>query len=198
VRRDVERLVSETERVFGRCDALINSAGIPGGGSFEEVTVEEIERVTAINFVGVLRCTKLFLPLVLESRGHIVNIASVAGRYAIPGSAVYSATKHAIVALSEVLYQELRPRGVMVTSVNPGLVATEGFPMTEVLHGPYRRFVMRPESVASVIVDVIRRRRGPEITVPRWLGGFQIFRVVAPPMYRSVLARIARNRAPQS
>jgi uncharacterized protein len=193
---DVERLVAETEGTFGGCDVLVNNAGVPGG-SFNELTLEQIERVTAINYLGVLRCTKLFLPMLLTSRGHIVNIASIAGRYAIPGSSVYTATKHAIAGFSESLYQELAPRGVMVTSVNPGLVVTEGFPMTDVLRGPYRPFVMRPERIADVIVEVVRRRKGPEISVPRWIGAFQIFRIIAPPLYRSVIARIARSRAPR-
>lgn len=193
---DVERLVAETEGTFGGCDVLVNNAGVPGG-SFNELTLEQIERVTAINYLGVLRCTKLFLPMLLTSRGHIVNIASIAGRYAIPGSSVYTATKHAIAGFSESLYQELAPRGVMVTSVNPGLVVTEGFPMTDVLRGPYRPFVMRPERIADVIVEVVRRRKGPEISVPRWIGAFQIFRIIAPPLYRSVIMRIARSRAPR-
>jgi short-subunit dehydrogenase len=193
---DVERLVAETEGTFGGCDVLVNNAGVPGG-SFNELTLEQIERVTAINYLGVLRCTKLFLPMLLTSRGHIVNIASIAGRYAIPGSSVYTATKHAIAGFSESLYQELAPRGVTVTSVNPGLVVTEGFPMTDVLRGPYRPFVMRPERIADVIVEVVRRRKGPEISVPRWIGAFQIFRIIAPPLYRSVIVRIARSRAPR-
>ena len=194
--RDIERLVAETASRFGRCDVLVNNAGVPGGGSFEALSMEQIDRVTAINYLGVLRCTKLFLPMMLESRGHIVNIASVAGRYAIPGSPVYSAAKHAVVGLSESLYHELASRGVMVTCVNPGLVATEGFPMKDVLQGPYRRFVMSPERIASVIVEAIRFRKGPEISVPRWLGGFQIFRLLVPRLYRTVAARIARRRAP--
>lgn len=192
---DVKNLVAETERTFGRCDVLVNNAGVPGGGTFEEVTIEQIERVTATNYLGALRCAKLFLPMLLESHGHIVNVGSVAGRYAIPGSAVYTATKHAIVGLSEALYQELAPRGVMVTSVNPGLVATEGFPMTEVLRGPFRPFVMEPRRIAAVIVKVVRGRKGPEVSVPRWLGGFQIARMIAPQLYRRAMARIARRRA---
>ncbi len=196
VRGDVERLAAETERTFGRCDVLINNAGVPGGGSFGELTMERIEQVTDTNYVGVLRCTKLFLPMVLESRGHIVSVASIAGRYAIPGSSVYTAAKHAVVAFSESLYQELAPRGVMVTAVNPGLVSTEGFPMTELLRSPYRRLVMRPERIAAAIIEVIRHRKGPEISIPRWLGGFQIFRIITPSLYRSVLARIARTRSP--
>jgi NAD(P)-dependent dehydrogenase (short-subunit alcohol dehydrogenase family) len=193
---DVENLVSQTERKFGRCDVLVNNAGIPGGGTFENLTLDQIERVTATNYLGVLRCTKLFLPAVLASRGHIVNVASIAGRYAFPGSAVYTAAKHALVGLSESLYHELAPRGVMVTSVNPGLVATEGFPMRDLLRSPYRRFVMKPDRIAAVIVDVIRRRKGPEVSVPRWLGGFQLVRLIAPPLYRGAVARIARRRAP--
>ena len=87
-----------------------------------------------------------------------MNVASMAGRFAIPGSAVYSATKHAVVAFSEALYYEIRSTGVVVTAVNPGLVATERFPHADV---PGRRLtVMPPERIAGVIVDVVRARTG--------------------------------------
>jgi short-subunit dehydrogenase len=193
---DVEGLRAHVDREHGRCDVLVNNAGVPGGGRFADLTLEQIETVTATNYLGVLYCTKVLLPDLLESRGHAVNVASLAGRYALPGAAVYTAAKHAVVALSESLYYELRERGVMVTSINPGLVETEGFPMTELKRDPVaRNFIMRPERVARVIVDVIRRRRGPEVSVPRWLASPQAFRVLAPPLYRAALARLVGGRA---
>lgn len=197
--REIAALRDEVEGTLGRCDVLVNNAGIPGGGPFAEVPLEQLERVTATNYLAVLRCTKLFLPLLLRSRGHVVNVASLAGRYAIPGSAAYSAAKHAVVALSESLHHELRPRGVAVTVVNPGLVATEGFPHEDLRDHPrLRRLVLRPERVAEAILDVVRRRRGPEVSVPRWQGAFQAARVLAPPLYRAGLARIAgRRREPR-
>jgi short-subunit dehydrogenase len=197
----VEALRDQVLSKHGRCDVLVNNAGIPGGGAFAETSLERIERVNRVNFLGVLTCTKIFLPMLLASKGHVVNIASLAGRYALPGAAVYAATKHAVVAFSESLYHELATDGVMVTSVNPGIVATEGFfPEDSPLWKDpvVSRFVMPPEKVAEVVVSVVRGRKGPEVSVPRWLGGPQAFRVLTPPLYRAAVRRLVGSRARRS
>jgi short-subunit dehydrogenase len=194
--RDIEALRRHVDREHGRCDVLVNNAGIPGGGRFEELTLEQIDRVTDVNYRSVLLSSKVFLPMLLASGGHLVNVASLAGRYALPGAPAYTAAKHAVVAFGESLYHELRPRGVMVTSVNPGLVETEGFPMTELKRDPLaRRFIMRPERVAREILRVIRERKGPEVSVPRWLAAPQAFRVLTPPLYRAAVRSLVDNRA---
>ena len=172
------RVVKEA---FGGCDVLINNAGIPGGGVFDELSYEQIEKVVRVNVLGVMYGTRAFLPGMLKrGRGHVVNVASLAGRYAAPGVAVYTATKHAVVAFSESLYYDAQPRGVLVTAVNPGFVSTEGFPQG---HLP-DRLVMRPERVARAIVKIVRDGIAPEYSVPRWLGPLQAFRVLTPPLYR--------------
>lgn len=199
VAADVSR-VGEVEALrdrLDRLDVLVNNAGVPGGGAFAEVALDRLRTVAEINFLGVVVCTKVLLPLLEGSRGHIVNVASLAGRYALPGAAVYSATKHAVVALSESLYHELAPREVMVTVINPGLVATEGFlpadsPVWK--EAWIRPFIMRPERIAAVIADAIRGRRGPEISVPRWLAAPQAARVLAPALYRAALRRLVGSR----
>jgi uncharacterized protein len=192
---DLERLRDAVAERHGRCDVLVNNAGVPGGGWFADLTIEQLRLVTETNYLSVLFGTKIFLPLLLESRGHVVNVASLAGRYALPGAAAYTASKHAVVGLSEALYHELAPRGVMVTSVNPGLVETEGFPMTEVKRDPVlRRFVMRPERIAREIVRVIRDRRGPEVSIPRWLAAPQAFRVLTPPLFRAGVRGVVGRR----
>jgi short-subunit dehydrogenase len=109
----------------------------------------------------------------------------------VPGSAVYSATKHAVVALSEALYHEMRPRGVVVTAVNPGLVSTERFPHTDAIQKG--RPVMKPERIAEAIVKIVREGIGPEYSVPRWLAAMQVFRVLTPGLYRFGLSRAARG-----
>lgn len=198
-KRDLKSLVDDVSSAFGRCDVLVNNAGIPGGGRFDRITMRQIDAVTATNYLSVLWATKLFLPVLLEAKGHVVNVASLAGRYALPGAAVYSATKHAVVALSESLYYELKPKGVMVTAVNPGLVTTEGFPHDRLRsHQRFAGFLMTSDRVADVIVDVIRKRRGPEVSVPRWQGGLQAFRVLAPPLYRAALSRLVDGRATEA
>jgi NADP-dependent 3-hydroxy acid dehydrogenase YdfG len=166
---------------FGRCDALVNNAGIPGGGRFADLSDEQIDRVMTVNALGVMRCTKAFLPMMLErASGHVVNVGSLAGRFAAPGASVYTASKHAVVAFGEALSYELAPRGIRVTTVNPGFARTEGFPMT----GMPRALVLDADRVARVIVDVVRRDRGPEVDVPRGMGVFEAFRVLTPPLYR--------------
>lgn len=189
---DLEHLRDRTLDEFGGCDVLVNNAGIPGGGWFEDVDAERIERVVRVNVLGVMFGTKVFLPPMLErGRGHIVNVASLAGRFAAPGAAVYGASKHAVVAFSEALFYELAPKGILVTAVNPGFSPTEGFPLT----GAPAPIKLDPDRVARVIVDVVRRGRAPEVSIPRAVAAMQAFRVVTPPLYRwgmrSIALRIA-------
>jgi NAD(P)-dependent dehydrogenase (short-subunit alcohol dehydrogenase family) len=188
----LEQLTALRDRVagtFGRCDVLVNNAGIRGGGPFEQADLEYLDRVLDVNLRAVVRGTKLFLPMMLErGRGHVVNVASLAGRIVPPGAAVYGATKHGVVAFSEALYYELGPKGILVTSVNPGFSPTEGFPPT----GPT---VIRvdPDDVAALIVDVVRRGIAPEISIPRPLAALQAFRVLTPPLYRWGVGTVSRR-----
>jgi short-subunit dehydrogenase len=178
---DLQALRDRVGEAFGRCDVLINNAGIPGGGRFEDLSLEQIERVIQVNLLGVLFCTKAFLPMMLEQgAGHIVNVGSLAGRYAAPGASVYSASKHGVVAFSEALYYELAPRGILVTSVNPGFAATEGFPQGRLPPA----LVMPAEKVARVIVQVVKDGKAPEVSVPRGMSLWQAFRILTPPLYR--------------
>jgi short-subunit dehydrogenase len=190
---DLEHLRDRTLEVHGRCDVLVNNAGIPGGGMFEDVDLERLERVIAVNVLAVVRASKLFLPAMLEQRrGHIVNIASLAGKFATPGAAAYGASKHAVIAFSEALYHELGPKGILVTSVNPGFSPTESFPMT----GAPSLVLLDPDRVARTIVDVVRKGRAPEISIPRGIAALEVFRVLTPPVYRWVLGRVTERFAP--
>jgi short-subunit dehydrogenase len=97
-----------------------------------------------------------------------------------------------VVAFSEALYYELMPRGIVVTAVNPSLVATETFPHRDILQ---RRpgMLIQPERVGDAIVEVIRKGKGPEVSIPRWLASFQAIRVLAPPLYRFGLTRAVKR-----
>ena len=189
----VEGLAQRVRDQFGRCDILVNNAGVPGGGRFADLSIEDLERVIRINYLGVLYGTKAFLPMMVEAgRGHIVNVASLAGRFALPGAAVYTSTKHAVVALSEALHFELSPLGVQVTVVNPGTVATEGFPHRDMAKKG-SRLLMPPERVADVIVKVVEKGKAPEVSVPRALAALQIFRLLTPSFYRFALQRAVKR-----
>lgn len=189
---DIEALRDRTTAAFGRCDVLVNNAGLAGGGRFEDQDAELVERLIDTNVLGVMLCTMTFLPMMVDAgRGHVVNVASLAGRFASPGAAVYGASKHAVVAFSEALYHELAPRAILVTSVNPGFSRTEGFPM----RGTRGGLLLDPDRVAKLIVDVVRRGRAPEVSIPRWPSALQAFRVLTPPLYRWGMGLAARRRS---
>ncbi len=178
---DLRILRGVVQEALGPVDIVVNNAGIPGGGEFATLDDDEIRRVVEVNLLGVMYGTRVFLPSMLaRGHGHIVNIASLAGRFATPGASVYTATKHAVVAFSESVNYEVESRMVHVTAVNPGFVATEGFPA----HGVPARAVMPAARVAEAVVRVVRDGIAPEYSVPRWVSPFQVFRVLTPPLYR--------------
>ncbi|SRR6266542_4628829 len=191
-RSQIESMAERVQSEYGRCDVLVNNAGIPGGGPFAELSDKQVERIVGVDYLAVVWCTKAFLPTMLHSgRGHIVNVASLAGRFPVPGSSLYSSAKHAVVAFSEALHYEVAPRGLRVTAVNPGLVATEGFPHADAVERG--RKVLAPEAVARLIVRVVETGKAPEVSIPRWLATLQAVRVLAPPLYRLGLRAAARG-----
>lgn len=180
-REQLAALPSVVKEAFGPCDILVNNAGLPGGGAFADLTYEQIERLVDVNVLGVMYGSRAFLPgMIKRGRGHILNIASLAGRFATPGAAVYGATKHAVIAFSEALHYEVERHGVRVTAVNPAFVATEGFPQKDL--DPH--LVLSMDRVTATVVRAIRDEIAPEISVPRWISPLQAFRVLTPPLYR--------------
>jgi short-subunit dehydrogenase len=193
-RKELARLPVIVEELLGPADIVVNNAGVPGGGNFADLTHEQIQNVVDVNLMGVLHATRAFLPPMLaRGHGHIVNVASLAGLFATPGSAVYSATKHAVVAFSEALNYDTAPRNVLVTSVNPGFVHTEGFPAERVP----RAVRLEVDQVADAIVKVVKKDIAPSYSIPRWLSPFQLFRILTPPLYRWGV-RIARSIKPST
>jgi NAD(P)-dependent dehydrogenase (short-subunit alcohol dehydrogenase family) len=109
----------------GRIDVLVNNAGIGVHGTVEELPLAEFRQAMETNFFGALRCIQAVVPAMRERRsGCIINVTSVAGRLAISPQAPYAASKWALEAASEALAQELKPFGVRVVIVEPGVIAT--------------------------------------------------------------------------
>jgi NAD(P)-dependent dehydrogenase (short-subunit alcohol dehydrogenase family) len=124
VREGVAKALSQS----GRIDVLVNNAGIPAHGSVEELPIAEFRRTMETNFFGALRCIQAVVPGMRERRkGCIVNVTSVAGRLCSAPQAPYSASKWALEAISEALAQEVKPFGVRVAIVEPGVIATPIF-----------------------------------------------------------------------
>lgn len=124
---DCDSFVDTVAKKWGRIDILINNAGLMPLSYFKNCKVKEWEQMIDVNIKGVLYCTSVVIPHMIDKKsGHIVNLSSVAGRIVFPGGSVYCATKHAITALSEGLRKELSPEyNIRVTCIEPGAVATE-------------------------------------------------------------------------
>ncbi|NOX63598.1 MAG: SDR family oxidoreductase [Chloroflexi bacterium] len=114
-----QRMVEQTIAEFGSLDVLINNAGMLVSGKFEHLQPGDMERQFAVNYFGVVYCTRAALPHLKQSRGAIVNIASVAGFFGLPTSGAYSASKAALISLGQTLYVELKPYGIGVVTVCP-------------------------------------------------------------------------------
>jgi NADP-dependent 3-hydroxy acid dehydrogenase YdfG len=154
----IERTVAE----LGRVDALVNNAGVMLLGPIAGAPTDEWRQMVHVNIFGVLYCTHAALPAMLEQgSGHIVNVSSVAGRFARAGSGVYNLTKFGVGAFSEALRQEIAPMGLRVTLIEPGAVATE-LPehnrpeIQEVIAGVFKDVEpLRAEDIAAGILYAI-------------------------------------------
>jgi len=125
-RDSVQRLVDAAVHAHGRVDVLINNAGIMPVSPLERRKVDDWDRMIDVNIKGVLYGIAAVLPHMQQRRsGHIINVSSVAGHRVLPGSAVYSATKFAVRAISEGLRQEVKPYDIRTTVISPGAVATD-------------------------------------------------------------------------
>jgi len=160
---DARAFVAAALRDHDRIDVLVNNAGVGWMGRLHEMPEEKVEELLATNLRGVIVTTQAALPAMLARRsGVIINVSSVVGFRASPYSAVYSATKHAIVGLSHALRGELSGTGVKVCVVYPGVTNTEFFDSTEVPVGP-----MYPASwVANLIVRTAQFPRRDAMVMP--------------------------------
>ena len=178
--------ISQVEERLGPVDVLVNNAGIMPIGSFADEDDATARRMIDINLHGVIYGMKLVLPAMTgRGRGHIVNLASQAGKAGIPGGATYCATKHAVVGLSEAVRAELRDTGVEISCVMPAVVNTElGSGLVET---PGVK-VSEPSDVADAIVDALETPKF-DVWVPKVSAG--IFKVlnVLPRGAREAIAR---------
>ena len=163
---DCGRLVAAHRDRYGGLDVLVNSAGIGIAGRIEDQPAKHVDLQLGVNLRGLLVVTRLALPLLKKSKGHVINLASIAGTEPTPGLAVYGATKAAVLALTRSLNAELEADGVRCTALAPGFVDT---PMASWSGIPQERMI-RPEDCAELVRAVLRLSpyaRVPEILVER-------------------------------
>jgi len=173
-----EKSVDTVASELGFVDALVNNAAISVDGPVERVDMAQVRHMFETNVFGPVRLIQAFVPAMREHRsGVVVNVSSVAGRVAQPLDGYYSATKHALEAISEALYVELAHFGVRVVIVEPGFVTpsmkvrgSSGVPAAyEELEAQLAQLASRmqdgarpgPELVAAAIADAVENEGGP-------------------------------------
>jgi short-subunit dehydrogenase len=193
---DVVAAVRNTVERFGRIDLVVNNAGFGSYAPFLAADLEEFHALMRVNYFGSLHVTRAVLPTLLEQRsGHLVFIASIAGRIASPRHTGYAATKFAIVGLAESLAYELEPYGIGITTVNPGTVATDFFEresFKDFPEGP-RRMMIPAEAVARAMVRAVERNRA-EVFVPGSLRFPYVLKALLPRLFRAGVMRYARSQ----
>ncbi len=175
---DREQMLAFAVAVHERVDAvdlLVNNAGVGLGATFLETPLEDWEWIVPINLMGVVHGCHMFVPAMVQHGrgGHVVNLSSAAGYFANPSLAAYSATKFAVRGLSEALRTELRPAGIGVTAICPGLINT---PIT-------RNSRLRGGAVGQrerIVRLYERRNYGPDRVARRILHAVQHDRAVMP------------------
>lgn len=178
--------LDEVRAAHGELDVLVNNAGIMPNGSFLELDERTDRRQIEVNLFGVIHGMRLALPAMLaRGRGHVVNVASLAGKFPLPGLAVYNATKFAVVGLTAATRLEYADRGVSITAVLPSAVDTalaSGLDMRPIPK-------VKPEQIAAAVVDSVQTRKA-EIAVPTYVGALVTGAAVAPERVLNTVRRI--------
>lgn len=178
--------VERVERELAPIDVLVNNAGIMSLGGLLSQDALLDDRQLDVNVRGVIHGLRAVLPgMVRRNRGHVVNIASVAGKVGVPYAAVYSATKHAVVGLTEAVHHEYRDTGLRFSYVLPGIVETELTSGTGSLRYPPR---VQPADVALGVVHALRTGE-VDVYVPRFGRLSAVLPAVLP---RRVVERLGR------
>ncbi len=175
---DVDRIVPEVLDRFGRLDVLVNNAGRSMRGKLADTTAEQFRDLMELNLIALVRCTRAALGHLLERRGHVVNIGSLASKSAARWVGAYPATKFAVAAYSQQLRLELGPAGLHVLLVCPGPIARKDarlYPLEGLEDLPFRArrgagvqvSLIPPQKLARAILRACETRRA-EIVVPQY------------------------------
>jgi 3-oxoacyl-[acyl-carrier protein] reductase len=172
----IQRLLSETKAAVGHLDILVNNAGVYEFAPLEAITAEHFHRQFNINVLGLLLTTQAAVKLFPPSGGSIINIGSVVSSLTPPSSAVYTATKGAVDAITGVLAKELGPKNIRVNALNPGIVETEGSHTAGFIGSDFERHAVtqtplgrtgQPQDIASIAVFLASDDSG-------WLTGEEL------------------------
>ena len=141
----------------GGLRGVVNNAGIAAAAPLELLPLDDLRQVLEVNVVGAVAVTQAFLPRLREARGRVVNVGSLAGRLALPFLGGYAASKGALRSLTDALRLELRPQGIRVSLVEPGLISTS----------IYERVTSRAEALLAALPAPMRERYEPQMAAMR-------------------------------
>ena len=170
---DIQRLFGETKRAFGKLDVLVNNAGVYQFAALGEITEEQFHRQFNTNVLGLILATQEAAKLFGPEGGSIINIGSTASSMTPPATAVYTATKGAVDAVTHVLAKELGPKKIRVNSINPGMVETEGVHTSGIIGSDFQKQmeaqtplgrIAQPDDIAPIAVFLASADSG-------WLTG---------------------------
>ncbi len=169
----VQQGVAQVLREYGKIDVFINNAGYGVFSSFADTPLTSFQEMMDVNLMGMVRCIKAVLPGMLAAgQGHIINVASIAGKMGTAKSTAYSASKHAVLGFTNSLRQELAGTGVLISAVNPGPIDTPFFKIADPT-GHYARnirwFMLQPGKVAVAVMNMIVHKK-VEINLPLTAG----------------------------
>jgi NADP-dependent 3-hydroxy acid dehydrogenase YdfG len=186
--------LDEAQAQIGPLDALVNNAGIMPIGPFLQEDDATARRIIDINVHGVILGMKLVLPpMIAAGRGHVINIASQAGKYGFPGGATYCASKAAVINLSRAVRKELRGSGVEISVISPVAVNTElGLGLAQPRQRQFQK--IEPQQVADAIVQTLQVPRF-DVHVPKQLAAGERVSALLPVSVQDGLSRLSRADA---
>lgn len=178
---DRRRVISDATRAIGPIDVLVNNAGVEYGGRFVGRSPDDITALISTNVTAPMLLARAVVPGMLERRrGHVVNIASIAGKLGYPFAAAYGGTKAALIAWSAALRVELEGTGVSVTAVSPGYVKGAGMFDAHYRKPPRVLSETTPEAVASGVLRALRADPVEVVVSGRPFWPVQVAYAVAP------------------
>ncbi|MGF9963051.1 SDR family oxidoreductase [Bacillus rhizoplanae] len=189
---EVELVFTKVLQDIGRIDILVNNAGFGVFKTFTDASVQEVKDMFDVNVFGLVACTKAVLPYMMRrNSGHIVNIASLAGKIATPKSSAYAATKHAVLGFTNSLRMELANTNITVTAINPGPIDTNFHTIAD-QSGTYiksvERYILKPNYVARQIVKAIEMKKR-EVNLPKWMNLGPIIFSLFPGLFERVAGK---------
>lgn len=146
----VERLISDTIDNHGRLDVLVNSAGVIKSGSIETTSSDDWDKLMNINLRSIFQLTQMCVPHLIETKGNVVNVSSIAGMRAFPNVLAYCVSKAAIDQFTRCVALELAPKGVRVNAVNPGVVVTNLHKRSGMEDEAYQNFLEHSKSTHPI------------------------------------------------